>query len=647
MPQDVALRIICVIAGATPVAYFIWRTFKVKEYGQIGRIIVVIGLASLLAFAMDADKYLSVWEYSSFSTRGSNPIVSTNQGTDSKTIQGGLDYDYATSWSFAPGEMMTWIVPSWYGFGQMKYNGLFTNNQDATIDFYWGPQPFTHAPQYMGIVILFLAVFGFLKNRKDPFVQYLAIMIVFSLLIAFGREFPLVYDLMYRYFPMFNKFRVPSMILILVQIFVPILAAYGIATFLREREELHGGSLEKWKKSLLVTVGVSVGALVLLALTFESLLPRQAIQNIFSMLTRYGLPRDRIIEQVFRQIPAQATKEITSLLTSMATNDIYVAIVFLVVAFGAIYYFVQRKLALNAFVAILTLVIAADLWRVAMKPIEPRDRSVHEQAFATPDHVKYLQRDSTRYRVLEFLNGQPPYNNTLAYWRIQSAYGYQGAKMRWYQDMVDVVDLKNPLLWGLMNVKYIISNTVDSSAAVGLVYNGRDMKIYVNHSMLPRAFFVNRYEVADGLSILNKINAQSFNPRDVLFLLEDPKVKVEPYHPAASAEIVKYGIHDVELKVTNAGNNLLFLSETYYPVGWKAFIDGKETPIYRANYLFRAVVVPPGIHKLEMTFHPKGFFLGRYLSIGMNVLLLGALAFAGYDRWKKRYHEIPAAPTQS
>ena len=597
---------------------------------------VVLALASVLAFAMDADKYLSVLEYSSYSTRGSNPIVDAKQGTGSKTIQGGLDYDYATSWSFAPGEMMTWIVPSWYGFGQMKYKGVFTNNQDATLDFYWGPQPFTHAPQYMGVVVLFLALFGFVKNRKDPFVQYLGIMIVFSMLIAFGRELPIVYDLMYRYFPMFNKFRIPSMILVLVQIFIPILAAYGIASFLRERQELQGGELQKAKKSILVFIGVAAGALILLALTFESLLPRQAIQNIASYLGGYGLPRDRIVEQVYRQIPPQATKEITSLLTSMAVNDIVFAVAFLVVAFGAVSYFIQRRMALTTFVAVLTLVVGADLWRVAMKPMEPKDRSVHEQAFATPDYVKYLQRDTTNYRVLEFINGQPPYNNTLAYWRIQSAYGYQGAKMRWYQDMIDVVDLRNPLLWGLMNVKYIISNTVDSSGAAGLVYNGRDMKIYANQNMFPRAFFVNRYEVADGLSILNKISAQSFNPRDVLYLMEDPKVSVEPPHAAASAEIVKYGIHDIEMKVTAAGNNLLFLSETYYPVGWRALVDGKETPIYRANYLFRAVVVPPGIHKLEMKFEPKGFYLGKNLSLGANILVLGGLAFFGFDFWRKK-----------
>jgi len=99
---------------------------------------------------------------------------------------------------------------------------------------------------------------------------------------------------------------------------------------------------------------------------------------------------------------------------------------------------------------------------------------------------------------------------------------------------------------------------------------------------------------------------------------------------------VRYGIQDLEMKTTTTGNNLLFLSETYYPVGWKAFIDGKEIPIYRANYLFRAVVVPPGVHKLEMKFEPRGFYLGKNLSLAANIVILGGLGFFGFDYWRKK-----------
>jgi hypothetical protein len=609
---------------------------KSSEWKGLVRTGVVVVLASALAFAMDSDKYLSVLEYNPYSMRGSNAIVSTPQPGDTKTVQGGLDYDYATSWSFAPGEILTWLVPSWYGFGQVDYKGFFTNNQEASVNFYWGPQPFTHGPQYMGLIVLILAVIGFMKNRKDPFVQFLGFMIVFSLLIAFGREFSLLYDLMYRYFPMFNKFRIPSMILVLIQIFVPILAAYGVASFIRERNELRGAELQKRKKSILVGAGVLVGIFLLLSLMFESLLPRQAIQNVLSYFMRYSLPRDRVIEQFLRQVPSQPLTEASSALTKMATTDMYIAIVLLIGTFGALYYFIQNQMKYTTFIVILTLVIGFDLWRVDVKPMEPHDKSVRQQAFVTPEYIKYLQRDTTLYRVLEFQNGRPPYNNMLAYWRIQSAYGYQGAKMRAFQDMDDVIGMGNPMLWGLMNVKYIITDTPDSSATLGLVYNGPDMKVYGNRFSLPRAFFVNRYEVADGLTILNKIKDMAFNPREVVYFMEDPKISVEPVHPAAAADIVHYGIQDLEVNVKTGGNNLLVLSETYYPVGWKAFIDGKETPIYRANYLFRAVVVPPGAHKLQMKFEPKGFYLGKNLSLVANLIVLGGLGFLGLDYWRKR-----------
>jgi hypothetical protein len=646
MPSHIQMIFYIYLAVGMYLLFMLIRSFLVKKgaaeagsepaWKGVVRAGLVYTLASGLAFSMDADKYLSVWEYSSYSIRGSNPIVNTTQTPDSKTVQGGLDYDYATAWSFAPGEMMTWLVPSWYGFGLDKYKGLFSNNQEQMANFYSGPMPFTHAPQYMGVIVLLLALYGFAKNRKDPFVQYLGVMIVFSLFISFGKELPILYDLMFKFFPMFNKFRIPSMMLVLIQIFVPILAAYGIASLIREREELRGPQLEKWKKSIVFSFAVIGGLFVVLALTFESFVTRQAIQNAFASMTNYGFPRDRIYDPFFQQIQPQVIKEVTATLVARATTDIYLALIYVIVAFGAVFYFAQGKMKLATFAMILTIVIATDLWRVDSKPSEYHERNVNQQLFATPEYAKYLQRDTTLFRILELKNGQPNYNNMFAYWRLQSAYGYQGAKMRTYQDVADVVTLRNPLLWSLMNVKYILSPAPDSTLGLGLVYNGPDMKVYGNPYSLSRAFFVNRYEVADGLTTLNKIAAMSFNPTDVLYFQEDPKVKVDAPLPGTKAEFTRYSIHELDLTTTTAGNNLLFFSETYYPVGWKAFVDGKETPIYRANYLFRAIVVPAGIHKIEMKFEPKGFFIGKNLSLAANIVTIAGLGFFGFVSWRKR-----------
>jgi len=639
LPANIIHQIIFAVVAITLVVYVVWRIIKVKEYQPPARALLAVIAAALLAFSMDADRYLSVWEYNPYSIRGTNPIVPSSQQGEVKTVEGGLDYDYATSWSFAPGEMITWLVPSWYGFGVQEYQGLFSNNQRTMMNFYWGPQPFTHAPQYMGIIILLLAIFGFVKNRKDPFVQYLGVMIGLSLLIAFGREFPLIYDLMYRYFPMFNKFRIPSMILVLVQIFVPILAAYGLVSLVKEARELHGASLLKRKKSILYALGASIVIGLGLTLIYESLLPRQAIQNMFSTVFQYQLPRDRVVEQVFRQIPPQVSTQLAAHVAGLVKADIYMAIGLLAVSLGSLYYFIQGKLKFTTFAVVTVLVIGFDLWRVAYKPMDPQDRTAQQQVFRAPDYVEFLEKDSTVFRVLQLRQGQVFYDNSLAYWRLQNVYGYHGAKLRAYQDLVDVAGLDNPLVWSLTNVKYVVSDEPDSSAGLGLVYNGRQYKVYANLSALPRAFFVRRYEVADGLSILSKIRDGAFDPQDVAFFMEEPKLQIESPHPAAKAEFVSYGIQDMELKVTTDANNLLFFSETYYPEGWKAYLDGKEIPIYRVNYLFRAVVVPGGIHRLEMKFEPSGFSLGKNLSLLANVIVIGGLGYFGLDRWLKRRRE--------
>jgi hypothetical protein len=319
-------------------------------------------------------------------------------------------------------------------------------------------------------------------------------------------------------------------------------------------------------------------------------------------------------------------------------SDVVAATGFLLAAFGAIYFYQRRMLKLTTLAVVLTVAILIDLWRVDSRPMHVQDQQLRQQVFAEPDYVTALRQDSSLYRVLELENGVPPFDNKYAYWRIESAYGYHGAKMRRYQDLVDVVGIRNPLLWQIMNVKYIITNQPDSSRWLGLIYDTPEKKVYVNRTVLPRAFFVNRYEVADGQDLLKKM-ADGFDVRDVAYLAEDPNVKIDPPLPGSAATLVTHDIQHIVMNVRTLGNNLLFMSEVHYPEGWKAFLDGAEIPIYRANYHFRAVVVPHGSHTLEMKFEPRGFYLGKNLSLGANTLVLGGLLFVGWTTWRKRKSE--------
>jgi hypothetical protein len=570
--------------------------------------------ATILAVFMRADIYLSTLEYNPYSIRGSNPIVHTTPTQQTKTIEGGLDYDYATSWSFSPGEIMTFFVPSWYGFGWHSYQGPLTQNRETRLNTYWGPQPFVDGPQYMGVVVIVLALIGFVRNRKEPFVQYMGVAIVISLLIAFGKEFSLIYDLMYRYFPMFNKFRLPLLILMLVQFFIPILAGYGIASFVTDHKKNMSPLQEKrWKYTL---GGLAIGILV-------ALVGKGVFKGIFTSFFPFQEVGKSLAES-YGQNPA-VLELLYDFVFSSVMTDILIGFILLTVVFGAFYYYQKGKLRSAPLYGVLILAVLFDLWRVAWKPADPKDKQETIQEMPTPDFAKVLQQDTTQFRALKMINGQPVYDNSLAYWRIQNAYGYHGAKLRIYQDMVDVAGLGNPLVWQLMNIKYVVTNREESSPELVRVYDGQDMKVYAFRSWAPRVFFVNKYEVSDGLSTLNKIASFSFDPRDIAYIPESIKMNIDPPLNGAEATIVHYGIQDLEVRATATGNNLLFLSEAYYPKGWKAYIDGKEVDILRLNYLFRGVIVPQGTHTLIMKFEPTSFTQGKTLSSATNLIVLSGL----------------------
>ncbi len=612
--------------------YWIGVLRKKETWKSILRPSLAFVAAALAAFLMDSDRYLSVLEYNPYSIRGSGPITETLQAA-TKSADGGLDYEYATNWSLGVGEAFTMFIPSLYGFGNVDYQGRLSNGQEIRLPLYFGPQPFTDAPQYMGIVVLLLAIIGFWRFRTDPFVQYLGIMIGFSMLVAFGKEFPLVYDLMYKYFPTFNKFRVPSMILVLVQIMVPFLAGYGLVSFIQKQQEhLTPASEKKWKYVLAALAGLFVIGLVgrgFYAAMYRAFFPPEAVYQHYAQ--RLGIRSTQVLAELY------------DFLTNLVVTDVVVALFLLLLTFGSLFLFIRRSLRLSTLAVILSLVVIIDLWRVNTQPMEPRERNAQQSVFSPSPAVSAIlaqergASDSsfvTPYRVLEFENGQPPLNNMLAYWRIQSAFGYQGAKMRRYQDLVDVVGLHHPILWQIMNVKYIITDRADSSRALGLLYDGPDQKVYVNRLVLPRVFFANSYEVADGIGALRKMS-ELRDARDVVYLAEDPEVKIRPPFPGTQARIVKYGIQHLTVELRTYADNLLFLSESYYPEGWKAFLDGKEVSVLRANYHFRAVVVPPGEHVLEMVFEPSGFAVGKYLSLGTNIVVLAGLSYFGWSSWRK------------
>jgi len=299
-----------------------------------------------------------------------------------------------------------------------------------------------------------------------------------------------------------------------------------------------------------------------------------------------------------------------------------------------IYLYAKKNIARNLMLIGIIVVALFDLLSVSAKTLHWDDKKQRDDALAETDYTKWLLSNEPvtyNYRVAQMNRGNLMTSNDLAFFRLHQFNGYQGAKLRIYQDAVDVAGGENPFLLGLANVKYIISDSpIKDTLSYLEKYKGTGSIIYLNRYTMPRAFFVNDYKVEKGLDILNNIKIGGFDPRNTAFLEKKIDAVIDKADSTSSANITNFGIHNIEYDVFATGNNLLVLNEIYYPAGWKAYIDGTETEIFKTNYFQRSIVVPKGKHKVEFKFYPETYYTGKNISIAANILvtiiLIGGIA---------------------
>ncbi len=608
---------------------FIIAAIKKENVLPYVKTILAFGVCAGIGVGMAADRYLSVQEFNPYSIRGTGPLQQA--ATDHATEGGGLDYDYATNWSFSPEEVFTFVVPGYYGTGivPFPYKG-----QIMHAGSYWGQMPFTDLPNYMGLIVLLLAIYGCVKNWKNRSVQALAVMAIIGLFISFGKNLSFLFDLMFYYFPMFNKFRAPSMILALVQLATPILAGYGLLSIVNGVKTMK--DVEK-KRILYIAIGCAVWLI---------------IGFIYQ-----GANKDSYVQSVDESRKSQLPGEFVF---NMAMGDWERCAFLAALFFGAAYLVVRGKINVcYVYVAAIGLTLVDLMW-IDNRRMEIVPKTEITADYQKTDIVDFLQKDNSLYRMYDITDAP----NKPAYWKMQHIVGYDAAKMREYQDMLDVAGVgegvsneftqaaeqansnsggpvANALLWNLLNVKYIVS-TVSPGAAYKPVFVGSTSgkakaAVYENTTMLPRAFFVNHYEVKQPLAILNTMKQGSFDPRAVEYVETDPHLTVQPPDSTASVTVDSYEPQHIALTANASGDNLLFMSEVYYQPAWKAYIDGQETPILKTDYLFRSILVPRGTHKIEFRYESKAFTEGKSISLGLNLLaLVGVIGLGGVQLMKKR-----------
>jgi hypothetical protein len=583
--------------------------------------------AFIIALLIQSNSITQTYEYTPYSTRGTKGILETTSGTTDKL--GSDFYEYHTNWSFSPQEMMTFIIPSYYGFGNSIYKGALSNGQEVDVNTYFGQMPFVDVAMYMGVLIFFLGLFAVFTRWKEPFVQFLTILTGIALFLSFGKNLPFLFDLFFYHLPGFDKFRVPSMILVIVQLNFPILAGLGIMKIVRAGQE----------KALKLTRLVRNLAFIFTSIFVLSVLLSNALAGWFTeRVTVYASSIQAAKPQLAQQFTALAEYS-----SGMFTGDFIIAFAILAIALWAAHFYLNSKLSKDIFVLALIVLVTFDLWRIDARGTKYIDNPSITNIFDTPEYVNTIkkQKDNEPFRILNLKQdgSYGSFNNNSnfnAYFLLEDFYGYSGVKPRAYQDLIDVVGPVNETAWRMLNVKYIITGSPAQLPGFELISQGEKEYVYRNSLALPRAYFVNKVETKKDLDILNDIKANSFDPKNIAYLDVD-KFTVNAPDSSAYVRFIDYKNEKILLDVNASGNNFLFLGNTFVTKGlnihaasltlfssesWKAYIDGNKTEIYKVNHGFMGIVVPKGLHKVEFVFNPTSFLVSKYIILSLSSITI-------------------------
>ncbi|MCX7832622.1 MAG: YfhO family protein [Ignavibacteria bacterium] len=602
--------------------HFIYRLIKKIEIKQTFVSIVLIILALIFSFVMNADPILLVKEYNKYSIRG-EPSIEAKVSTDKTDIKP-LDYEYATNWSFSPGEMITFIIPYYYGFGNVEID------KGKPANLYWGQMPFTDSPVYFGVITLILAIIGIVMNfRKNISVIALTFIILFFLILSFGRTFPVLYNLFYYHVPFFSSFRAPVMIHYYMDFAFTILACFGLKSIYDSIKDIKAEKLLKITSYgiLAIAIFIFLGAIA----GCESSYSRSVLESpLVEKLKQQGYPQDQIT-QYAKYVATNAYKNVI--------NDMLLHSILILIIITSIFLMLKNKINRNVLLIIIIIIGTFDIINISSKTLHWNNKSEQKSEIQETDYTKWLlskEPQTYEYRIAQFSNGRLITSNLLAYHRLHLFNGYHGAKLRIYQDAIDIAKDNNPFLLGLCNVKYIISDKplFDTTSYIER-YKGSSI-IYENKMFMPRAFFVDEYKVEKPIQILYNIKDANFNPIKTAFLEKDIGVKIDTPDSTNQVKILKFENHSITYEVNANGNNLLVFNEMYYPPDWKAYIDGQETEIYKTNYLQRSILVPKGKHIIELKYHSDTYEKSRKISLYSNLFILLVLigSSAGFY-WKR------------
>ena len=616
-------------------AYFekAWRTKTLPQFFKASAVLIV---AALVGIAANVSNLYHTYAYSKETMRGKSELVQT--GDAAKQTSSGLDRDYITQWSYGIDETLTLLVPNFKGgasaalsqseTAMSKANPMYSSLYGSLTQ-YFGTQPMTSGPVYVGAFVLFLFVLGCFIV-KGPLKWALIGATFFSIVLSWGKNFMPLTDFFIDYVPLYNKFRAVSSILVIAEFTIPLLAIFALKRLLEEPE-----ILKQEKKPLGISLLLTAGIALLLAIAPGSIgsgyVPAQEAQMLQNAVNQQMIPANELSD-----ILANLGEMRAELVSSDALRS------FIIIGIGCslLWLYASGKLRSSLTIAGITILCLADMWGVNKRYLNDAQfvpHSIRTETFTkTNTDELILQDTSLDYRVLNFATSTFDDNNT-SYWH-KSVGGYHPAKLRRYQEMMehhispemqaaykaiataggemDSVDANKFRILNMLNTKYFIFPAGQQRQTVPIL----NPHAYGNAWFVNKVQYVNNAnEEIDALDSIIPTETAVVDARfkDVL------KGATESYKDSLSSiRLTSYAPNRLTYETNNAQDGIAVFSEIYYPDGWHVTIDGQPAELARADYILRTMYVPAGQHTIEMRFDPTSLHVTEGIAYGALALLV-------------------------
>ena len=621
------------------------EAYKAKQLPRFWKATAVLFVAGLIGVATNLSNLYHTYTYSKETMRGKSELV--YEGDAAQQTSSGLDRDYITQWSYGIGETWTLLVPNFKGGASVplaanetamkKANPLY-NNIYTQLPQYFGEQPMTSGPVYVGAFVLFLFILGCFIV-KGPMKWALLGATLFSILLSWGKNFMPLTDFFIDFVPMYNKFRAVSSILVIAEFTIPLLAIFALKRIIDEPD-----ILKRERNGFIASFALTFGVALILCM-WPGFMGNGFIPSGEMQMLKNAIPANEL---------APILNNMSDMRAAMVSADALRSLLIIVVGLMILSLFIQGKLKKTYTIGAIALLCLVDMWGVNKRYLNDEQfvpNSVKQTNFVQTQADKYiLQDEDLDYRVLN-LTGSTFNENNTSYWH-KSIGGYHAAKLRRYQEMIDYhispeieaayneIAKASGVMEDVDGSKFNVLNMLNTKYFVlPAGRNGEALPIQ-NPYAYGNAWFVKNVDYVananEEIETLYEINPRETAVVDKRFEETLKGVTTTNTDSLASITLTSYSPNHLVYETTNNNDGIAIFSEIYYPDGWQVTIDGQPTTLARANYILRALHLPAGKHVVEMKFDPQSLHLTECIAYGALVLLLiGIIAAIGLTYKKK------------